>query len=79
MPDRFERLVDDGQDPLDVRPRGDLRHDAAEAAVQLVLGGHDAAENLQGVGDDRRGRFVAGGLQEEEVRNAECGMRSGGR
>ena len=48
-------------------PRGDFRHHAAEAAVQIVLRGHDRGQHLQPIGDDRRGRFVAGGFEGEDV------------
>ena len=36
-----DRLVDYGENPLQVRSRSDLRHDAAESLVKLILRGDD--------------------------------------
>ena len=63
-------LVDHRQDALDVGPRGDLRHHAAEAAVQIVLRSHHGGEHFQPIGHDRRRRLVAGGFQGEDVHGA---------
>ncbi len=65
-----QRLVDDRQDPLDVRPRCDLRHHAAESLVQMLLRGDDRREDLELVGHDRRRRFVARALEDQELLHA---------
>ena len=56
-----------------MRSRGDLRHDAAEAPVQLVLRGDDRGEHRQLVGDHGRRRLVAGGLDREDVQGITSG------
>ena len=44
-PASLERLAQDRRDELEMPPRGDLRHDAAVARVQLRLGGDDVGED----------------------------------
>ena len=61
-----ERLAHDRRDQLEVATRGDLGDDAAEAGVQLGLGGDDVRADLAVLGDDRRGGLVAGRLQPED-------------
>jgi len=56
----FERLQDDGHDGLDVLAGGDLRHDAAEAAVRPNLRSDDVGQQFPSVADDGGGRFIAG-------------------
>ncbi len=63
----LQRLVDDRQQTLQMGAGGDLRHDAAEAGVQIGLRGDDAGENHQLVGEDGRRRFVTGGFDGQEV------------
>ena len=62
-----QRLVDDGQQPLQVGAGRDLGHDAAEARVQVGLRGDDVGEDGRLVGEDGGGGFVAGGFDGEEV------------
>ena len=61
-----ERLVDHRRDQLEVAPRRDLGHDAAEARVQLGLRRDDVRDDLAVVGDDRRGGLVAARLDAED-------------
>ena len=66
-PARLEARLLQGQrdhrlDGLDVPAGGDLRHHPVVGAVQLLLGGHDAAEDPAPVLHDRGGALVAGGL-----------------
>ena len=68
-------LVDHRQDALEMGAGGDFRHHAAEAPVQVVLRGHDRGQHLQPVGHDRRGRFVAGGFEREDVHGALASSR----
>jgi hypothetical protein len=68
-----QRLVQDGDDRLDVLARGELRHDAAVAGVQLDLGGDDAGEQPAAVADDGGCGLVAGGLDAEDVQAAVSG------
>ena len=60
-----ERLSDHRQDELEVVPRGDLRHDPAEARVQVGLRGNDVGAELSVTRQERRRRLVAGGLEPE--------------
>ncbi len=63
-----EGLLKDADDGLGVLAAGDLGHDAAEARVEVDLGGHDArAHDAVGVGHGH-GRLVAGGLDGEDER-----------
>ena len=62
-----ERLGDDRREQLDVRAAGDLRHDAAEAGVEVDLARHDRGEHRRAVGDDRRGRLVTRRLDPEDA------------
>ena len=57
-----QRLVDDRQQPLQVGAGGDLRHDAAEAGVQVGLRGDDVGQDRRLVGEDGGGGLVAGGF-----------------
>jgi hypothetical protein len=59
-PSALERFVDHRQDALDMCPRGDLGHHAAEPAVQVVLRCHHRPQDLQTVRDDCRRRLVTG-------------------
>ncbi len=61
-----ERRLEHRHDELEVAPRGDLGHDAAEAGVEIGLRGADARAHLAGAGDDGRARVVAGGLERED-------------
>ena len=62
---RFQRLVDHGNDSLDMGSSGDLGHDSVKLPVQFILGRDDAAENLS-VGVDNRCRsFIAGRFNAE--------------
>ena len=55
----LQRVVDDRQDPLDMRPRGDFRNDTAEPLMNLGLRRDDAGANDEVFVDHRRGRLVA--------------------
>ncbi len=61
-----ERLGDDRGDQLEVSAARDLRHDAAEARVQLRLARDDVRDDLAVVVDDGRGRLVAARLDAED-------------
>ncbi len=61
-----QRFVDDRQQSLQMCPRRDLRHDAAEARVQIGLRRDDVGQDRRLVGEDGRGGFVAGGFDAEE-------------
>ncbi len=63
-----ERLADHRGDKLEVPPRGDFWHDAAEACMQLGLRRDDAGEDLALVRDERRRSLVARGLDPENQR-----------
>src|SRR5262249_46818673 len=62
----LQRFIDDGQESLQVRPRGYLGHDATEAGVQIGLRGDDVGQDGRLFGEDRGGGFVAGGFEGEE-------------
>src|SRR5262245_45123882 len=61
-----QRLVDDRKEALEVRPRGHLRHDAAEAGVQVGLRRDDAGQHARLVGENGGGGLVATGFEGEE-------------
>ena len=61
-----ERPPDGRHDGEEVLARGDFRHDAAEAGVDLHLRGDDVGERPAPAGDDRRRRLVAGALDPED-------------
>ena len=65
-----ERGLDDGHDELEVAPRGDLGHDAAEARVQVGLRRADAPRDAAVAAHDGRAGVVAGGLDREDHRPA---------
>ena len=71
-----ERLADDRQDELEVVPRRDLGHDAPVLRVQLGLRGDDRGEHVALLGDDRRRRLVAGGLDPEDHDATSLGVAS---
>jgi hypothetical protein len=54
-----------GKDVLEVAPRGQLRHHAAEGAMHLVLGGDDLAQHLAAAVEHGGGGLVARGLDAE--------------
>ena len=62
-----QRLVDHRQNPLDMRPRGDLRHHAAEPLVQPILRRDDRRQHFKLIGDHRRRGFVAGRFDGENL------------
>ena len=61
-----ERFGDRRDDELEVPARGDLGDDAAEARVQLGLGGDDVGEDATVRGHERGRGLVAGGLEPED-------------
>ena len=67
-----ERALDDAADVAHVLPRRQLRDDAAPFAMDLDLRGDDVradpprASRVTGLLDERRGRFVAGGLDAQD-------------
>jgi hypothetical protein len=69
-----ERVADDVRDELEVPPRRHLRHDAAEARVQLGLRRDDVRPHAP-VLDDRRGGLVARRLDPED--HPRAGSRTG--
>ena len=76
-PRLLERLVHQRIERLDVRAAGELRHDSAEAGVQLDLApdqvGQDAA-----VLDHRDGRLVAGRLDPQDLHAGPSGRMPSG-
>ena len=78
-PASLERLAEHRDDVLEVVPRGDLGHDAAEAGVQLRLRGDDARGDLPVLGDERGGGLVAGGLEPEDHSAASSSAAPGSR
>ena len=63
-----ERGLDDGDDELEVAPRRDLGHDAAEARVQVGLRRADRRPHVAVPRHDRRAGVVARGLDGEDHR-----------
>ncbi len=63
----LQRLLQDGHDRLHMLARGELRHHATVASVELHLRGDDAGQNLPPIADDGGGRLVAGSLNAEDV------------
>ncbi len=63
-----ERGLDDGHDQLEVAPRGDLGHDAAEARVQVGLRRANCAVDGAVPAHDGGAGVVAGGLDREDHR-----------
>ena len=63
-------LVDHRHDPLDMRSRRHLRHDATPAGVELVLAGDDARQHPPRPVDDGRRRLVAGRLDRQQGHSA---------
>ena len=61
-----ERLADHRRDELEMTARRDLGDDPAEARVQVRLRRDDVRTQLAVVGDERRGRLVAGRLDAED-------------
>ncbi len=71
-----ERLADDGHHELEMPPRRDLGHDAAEARVQVGLRGDDVREDLAVTRYDGGRRFVARSLQRKDhATDCACGSR----
>ncbi len=67
-------LFERAHDGLGMLARGDLGHHAAEACMEVDLGGDDAREHAAGRVDHGDGRLVAGGFDgEDEVTG--CGDR----
>ena len=64
-------VVNHRQNPLDVCPTGDFRHDAAEAPVQIVLRRDHGSQHVEFVGHHRRGRLVAGRLDRKNANHGE--------
>ena len=62
-----QRLVDHRQNPLDMGPGRDLRHDPVEPFVEMVLRSHDRAQDLQRFRDHGGRRLVAGGLDRQDL------------
>ena len=62
----FQRLVEHGQQTLDVLAGRELGNDAPEATVEGRLRSDDVAADGGAVRDHRRGRLIAGGLQPED-------------
>ena len=60
-----QRLLDDGDDELEVAAARDLGDDSSEACVQLVLRGDDARPDLPVARDERGRRLVARRLDPE--------------
>ena len=61
-----ESRSEHGADELQVPSRGDLRHHAAVAGVELRLRGDDRREHDTLTGHHRRGRLVAGRLEAQD-------------
>ena len=59
--------VDRRQNAFEMGPGCDLRHDAAEPAMQFVLRRDDRTEHFEPIVNNRRRRLVAGGFQSEDV------------
>ena len=71
-----ERLPHDRQDELQVPPRRDLGHDAAEPRVQVRLRGDDVGADLSVARDERGRRLVARRLDpEDHATRCGCGSR----
>ena len=66
----LERRLDDGADELEVPARGHLRHDPAEALVQLRLRAPDRRSHDELEVDHRGARVVAGGLDRQDQRSS---------
>ena len=64
---RGEGFVDDRQQVAKVSPRRDLRHDAAEAGMQRFCDATTLDRISSSIREHRRGGFVAGGFEGEEV------------
>jgi hypothetical protein len=66
-PRGLQRLVNYGQQPLKVGAGGNLRHHAAVALVQIGLRGDYVGQDARLFSKDRRGCFIAGSFQRQEV------------
>jgi hypothetical protein len=62
----LQRLPDHRRDQLEMPPRRDFRHDAAEARVQVGLRGDDVGADRTVLGDQRCRRLVARRLEAED-------------
>ena len=63
---RGERVAHDGRDELEVPARRDLRHDSAEAGVEIGLRRHDRRQHASVVSHDGGGGLVARRLDPED-------------
>jgi len=75
-PGGFEGSFDHGDQRLQVGASGNLRDDAAEGGVELILRPDDIRQKPRSTRHNGRGRFIAGGLdrQEAPVRGGYCGV-----
>src|SRR6266576_3593611 len=73
--ENMSRQVTDADDRQLARP-GNLRDDAAEGCVELILRPDDIRQKPRSTRHNGRGRFIAGGLdrQEAPVRGGYCGV-----
>lgn len=62
----FKRLVDDGEDSLDVRASGDFGDYAAVSLVNIDLGNYDVAQNMGTILNDGSRSFITTGLDAED-------------
>ena len=67
-----KRLLVDADQGLDVLPACDLRHDAAEAGVEVDRCCHNIRDDLSLVVDDGHGGLIAGRLDRKDQRR--CGL-----
>ena len=63
-----DRAGDHGVEHVEVRPRGDLGHDATELGVQIDLRRHDARHDVEAAHHQRRRGLVAARLDAEHER-----------
>src|SRR5438128_3247498 len=63
----LERSFDHRDEGLQVRARRDLRNDAAEGGVQLILRPDDIRQKPWSTRHNGRGRFIAGGLDRQDA------------
>ena len=71
-----ESLLDHGYDQLEMAPRRDLRHDAAELPVEVRLRRDDVRSDLAVSGDEGGGGLVAGRLDAEDHETDASGTAS---